>query len=693
MNKSGSGSATNAGIDYQQRVSALFLIALHSQFDISQILNVNDELNIESISYETAKTVDDLNIVCEGNKILYIQIKRKIALSEKEGSEFQKVIEQFLSQYIAEQKISDRFFLITTSDTSKSIKYDLKKIFDSIRLNDTGFKENPLNVNEKKTYSTLERVFDKSYEKLTKNKSSNKNFVIFCKQVFISIIDVEADMTTEKIAVMLLHSKRINMPSLVWKYLVSQSLYYATNRLSLNSDGINDILARFQIKSPTQKEVEIQFNELLKPVILNVSELSTGKDVFIVESFVEGLDYAIVELFRFDSNGEKRVKFEDDYVLLGDKKAKVIRRFSTMVGLQRYMEENQEYYKNKKVVVLESRDIDTVEETEVARKYKEYCHELLNKNTTLINCIHSGKSCLSASCYFVEVDYPNYPPAIGMVREECLLPLDRILGKPIIPQEDIRFPTEINISRWMSLLSKGQGLLKSLPEVKKDLKCKVLQVGWNEDNQVYAEYNYCIRKNLEDGSSDYLCSRGKIQRFSKYEADIQADCLNSDILKNKNNDNRLCVSSKNRRVISRPFLMKIKENGEEVLEVRSFEVCKYSQLLGDLYNNCDNYYAPLCFVIHKDTEQIFVIGDIVPFISNPFQLYLFIENWGEAGFIFDDHSLSVIHNDYEFDKHMRDIINDSLFPIIDPKFTSQQELEEGVVIRELNSFIEENQVK
>ena len=160
MNKSGSGSATNAGIDYQQRVSALFLITLHSQFDISQLLNVNDELNIESVSYETAKTVDDLNIVCDGNKILYMQIKRKIALSEKDGSEFQKVIEQFLSQYIAEQNTSDRFLLITTSDTSKSIKYDLKKILDSIRLNDTGFKSNPLNISEGKTYSVLEKVFN-----------------------------------------------------------------------------------------------------------------------------------------------------------------------------------------------------------------------------------------------------------------------------------------------------------------------------------------------------------------------------------------------------------------------------------------------------------------------------------------------------------------------------------------------------
>ena len=111
--------------------------------------------------------------------------------------------------------------------------------------------------------------------------------------------------------------------------------------------------------------------------------------------------------------------------------------------------------------------------------------------------------------------------------------------------------------------------------------------------------------------------------------------------------------------------------------------------MGELYNKYDNYYAPLCFIVHKDTEQIFVIGNIVPLISDPFELDLFIQNWGNAGFPCDDYSLSVIHNDYEFDKHMRDIINDSLVPVIDPKFTSKPELEDGVVINKINQLIEE----
>lgn len=693
MNNSGSGSATNAGIYYQQRVSALFLIAMYSRFDISQLLNISDILNIEYISYETVATVDDLNIICEECKILYIQIKRKIALSEKDGSEFQKVLEQFLSQYINERKISDRYILVTTSDTSKSIKYDLKKIFDSIRLNDTGFKANPLNVSEKKTYSILETVFNHSYERLTSCKPSNEIFVRFCKQVFVSIIDVETDMTTEKIAVMLLHSEGINMPSLVWNYLVSQCLYYASNRLSLNRDGINNILAKFHTSKSSQAELEIQLNELLKPVTLNSSQLATGNDVFIVESFIKEFDYAIVELYRFDSEGKKILKFENDCVLLINNtiKAKVIRRFSSRTGLLRYIEENQNYYKDKKIGVFESKSIEDIEKTDAAIKYKDYCNELLSKNTNLINCIHSGKSCLSVPCYLVEVDYPNYPPAIGMVREECLLPLDRILGKPIIPKENLKFPSEINITEWISLLNRGQGLVKSLPIIRKAAEQKIFEIGWNEENQTYAEYNYTLRYNLQDGNIAYTYARGKIQRLPKYEAELKAEFINSKILELKQTDNPMCMSTENWTVGPRSLIEKMKEDKEEVVEIEFVNICKYSKLLSELYDRYDNYYAPLCFVVYSETEQVLVIGNIVPLISDPFKSNIIFENWEKAGISCCKKSLSVVRNDYQFDKHAKNIIRDGLFPVIDPKFTPEGILEEGLVIRELNDIIEEYQ--
>jgi len=63
--KTGGGSATNSGIDYQQRVAACFQIFLYTQFEISQVLNEDFPLTVKSLNFETADAVDDLKLLCD----------------------------------------------------------------------------------------------------------------------------------------------------------------------------------------------------------------------------------------------------------------------------------------------------------------------------------------------------------------------------------------------------------------------------------------------------------------------------------------------------------------------------------------------------------------------------------------------------------------------------------------------------
>ncbi len=689
---SAAGSATNSGIEYQQRVLALFLISLYSQFDISQLLNINDRLIIKSISCETSRTVDDLNIVCENNNILMLQIKRKFSLSEKNDSEFEKIIEQFFADYISSSQEEVRYLIITTSDTSKNIRYDLRKIFNSIRLNDTGFKENILNEREKKTFKILESVFDRLFNIRSLIDCNQKEvFTNFCKKIFVSIIDVEKDMTTEKIAIMLLHSCGFNMPELLWNYLISQSLYFSSNRMSVNFDGVNSVLKKFLLNEKCKNDVEIQLNELLKPIILNEHELSAGKDVFLIESFFENFDFAIIELQRFDFEGKRLINFEGDFLLLPHEgvRAKVIRRFSTRIGLHRYIEDNKKYFNDRKVFLIKTEYTEDVENISASIKHRNYCLELLAKNKALGNCLHSGKNCFSGTCYMIEVDYPNHPHAIGLVREEYLKPLDRILGKAIIQENNNYIPSEINSIEWIGLLYRGQGMIKSIPKFRRAINNKFLMVGWNESNQLYVEYNYCIRNNLKDGSSTYAYSRGKIQRFPRYEADSNAKNINTIISKYKKNRDPWCISSKNWTTGKYSQLIKIKEDDEEIIEIESVEVCRYSNLLGELYNRYDNYYAPLCIMLDKHTEQILIIGNIVPLISNPFNIKKIIASWEKVNLFTGEYSLCVIHNDYEFDKHIRSIMSDNFTPVIDPAFTIDGKLDNGIVINDLNKIIED----
>jgi hypothetical protein len=52
-----SGSATNASIDYQQRVAAWFQVALLFNHDISSTLDLPELSNIMEIAFETAENI------------------------------------------------------------------------------------------------------------------------------------------------------------------------------------------------------------------------------------------------------------------------------------------------------------------------------------------------------------------------------------------------------------------------------------------------------------------------------------------------------------------------------------------------------------------------------------------------------------------------------------------------------------
>ena len=74
--------ATNAGIDFQQRVSAYMMILMEFDMDISLALQVNKSNTIKEINFEDCESIDDLVITLDSGKKIYFQMKRTISLSD-----------------------------------------------------------------------------------------------------------------------------------------------------------------------------------------------------------------------------------------------------------------------------------------------------------------------------------------------------------------------------------------------------------------------------------------------------------------------------------------------------------------------------------------------------------------------------------------------------------------------------------
>ena len=70
--------ATNAGIDFQQRVSAYMMILMEFDMDISLALQLDRNDKIEGLNFEACESIDDLIITLSSGKKVYFQMKRHI---------------------------------------------------------------------------------------------------------------------------------------------------------------------------------------------------------------------------------------------------------------------------------------------------------------------------------------------------------------------------------------------------------------------------------------------------------------------------------------------------------------------------------------------------------------------------------------------------------------------------------------
>ncbi len=215
---------------------------------------------------------------------------------------------------------------------------------------------------------------------------------------------------------------------------------------------------------------------------------------------------------------------------------------------------------------------------------------------------------------------------------------------------------------------------------------KEIAIVWNGENANIGDDAYCLRFIMVDGSFKYAYVRGKIHRMPKYEAEAAYKDFGRFLEEQKRSGDPLCYTSEDWRFGKRSFLERVKGEDETLIEIQAVELCKYSDFLGRIFNRCDHYYAPMCMVTNRDMQQIVILGNILPLLSDPFNVKNSLKTWSQFGVKYSDVSLSIIKNDNEFDDVMRSAFRDDLVPIIDPVFREDVKLSEGIVIRNFQDF-------
>lgn len=684
----GGGQATNSGIDYQQRIAAFFMINLFASFDISSYFNhLKNNTVIKKIYYEADTPIDDLVLESVDGKKIYLQIKRSIDLSVRENSDFRNVMVQFISEFLRRSNTVSSYGLITTSNSSSKVIYDLKKLFISIGLNGMSFEQNPLNESEKSTLDKVRSLFANIYKEKTDRNPDDEEFIKFAKKCFISSIDIEEGHTIEISAKLLLRSLGFKAPNLIWSVLIKNGLYYSANRLSIEKESLEEVLGSY-LESDTREKVIIK-DKIFSDTEFNFKgQIPSGKEVLLIESFLDDADYLIVELFRFKDDCKPKSVFYGNKVRVSKEEWTVIQRFATVSGLERYMEENQDQYKDKRIGMFPANEIDFVEDSDCAKLHRSKMLDLLNKNTDQLICLHCGKSINTRKALNIEIDDRDSLSSVGIVHSECLRPIDRILGIPYFEgEEPVDYLQNFNYKKWIKLRINGQGMMNEIKTSTNLLQGKIPVIAWSSTDEYDVDYSYCIRFVLEDNTFTYDLDRGKLARYNKIEAEETLDFYLKTLEKFKIERNPKCFTSIKKRSGRYSDLLKIKDADEEILEVIDVEIVKYSKSIAKLIENNIFYYAPMCLLRDRESEMWVTIANIVPIISDPVYFENILKNWEKTGITLSPFELKIIKSDKDFDNVMRMIFRDGLTPIIDPEFDMRKKLAKGFPVQEYNEII------
>ncbi|MEW6551199.1 MAG: hypothetical protein AB1389_03635 [Campylobacterota bacterium] len=695
---SGAGMATNAGINYQQRVSASFLTLMIIRQEISIFANYSifKDQKINSLQLEGIDKVDDLIIELDNKQKLFFQIKRKVNLSDSKQSDFYKTIDQFVHQSL-NNRTNELFFLVTTSYSSSKITRDLKKITDSIRLNNLSLHSNSFNQSEKEALEKYKKVVQICFKKYVKRDIQEKELIEFSKKVFILNFDIEDNSTMEKAVFALMANKIIISPSSLWNILITNCLSYASQRMSISYKNSQDIYKSYLITTNLNKNDNLAvFDDFLKPSFEHMN-IASGKEVLLCKpcDFLSKImndnnkiDFYIIELFRFDDDCNKKVQFTNTHCILSDNQTQleIIYRTSTSNGLKRFMDENKSLFAGKSITVLPANGIDYIESSICAKAYSENLMYKLKEHKEYLKCIKCGKAIAENNSIVVEIDLNGFDNIVGLVHKDCLSSTMRVLG---IVQSDL-FKDYSSLRNfdwklWVDKIMRGQGLFgtKILTELNSNA-----EVLWNSSVEYNSNFNYCIKEHLEDGTFQYVLRRGKVELFQKQEAEKGVIQFNKILEEQERKGDFICVTRKE-KVFSTYKVLKDKiDVDDKLLKVEKYSVEKATQQTIDDYSVSDNYYTPLFYILEGDNQEIFAIEDRVVLMNDPFLFKNYLENW-ENNLnlnINDNYEVVIIEDDKHFDNFMHSIYKKNMKAVINPFFDVEGNFIKGFRIEKLEDL-------
>ena len=658
------GIAANSGIEYQQRVSAWFLSAMLLQIDLSNYFSyISKNTLIENIVFEGQRPIDDLNVICANNLVLYMQIKKSIYYSVQQNSPFSKTIEQFIKQYVRSSENNDIYILATSVKSSDKILNNLARILESVHSGSVN-NEIYFNEDEKEIYIGLYKLCQEIYYRYTRKDLNTIEYNKILNKIHIMVFNIEKDMSDERTIFSEFKQASNIEPQLIWAVMLKEAALHAGQGLSVGKS--NFIKKHVQYLSYNKNVSCSPDDNKIGNIIMPGKEMfSADREVVLVESVDDTCKYTIFDLLRFDNEGKKRFEFRnDEIVILGDNiSMKLIYRCSNLKEMAMFLKANENLCFGKIGFFDEKNEL--FEGSHVyAKIYADLCWNLLKRNNSYLMCIHCTKPISENTAKVVEIDILNEKHNMGLVHLDCLKLSDRILGCIECESfEKYAFLKKFDSNIWHKALSNSHMIYSFINQLNYNK-----QILWSHSKGYDKNNKYCLKIKFSDGSFAYLLERGKVKRYAKDIAEKQCEGANRSIKNNKSKNNSLYYIKSIGLFGTYSIVYQKKDNLENILECVGFEVDQYNLTIADEFDSNKNYYTPIAYLKDSESEKIVCIANHLVLITNPLSIGKLLENWRKVGFLIPEYEVEIIDDDNKFDNFIEDARKSNLKIIMDPYF-------------------------
>ncbi|MGE8458963.1 MAG: hypothetical protein ACN6OY_20565, partial [Pseudomonas alloputida] len=317
---------------------------------------------------------------------------------------------------------------------------------------------------------------------------------------------------------------------------------------------------------------------------------------------------------------------------------------------------------------------------EWAQAHKQFLHELFTQRREKLTCLVCGDPVSENGALVVEVDEEGVLPAAGVTHKRCQYPGLRILGDLQSPLFDhYKALQDFDFNSWIEAARKGTSILAS------GVVQGTATMLWNSRLPGQPRGGWCVRVEASDGSTHHLSNRGKVLRFEKDKAEIEAAEYQKLINELAADGNPECVSEDRRYSGPKESLIKRLPRGTAILQCLHASVVSFDLNIERAYSSTGQYYAPVTLLVKPGAGDPLNIAGSLVFLTNPLKIVAFLDNWREANFHLESIAAEVVDTDVEFDRIVSEGFSASKGVLVDPLFDNRGILVSGIKLQK-NSF-------